>query len=113
MEKSDWRNTYQYERREFMFDELKKFGSLLIAKQKDVLKRTYGNLLGVQMTKVDSGVILTFAQFYDPTSHCFTFQDFLLLWFWSETQHEFSEQKSIIQRLTVSLLFPYEFESEL
>lgn len=49
-----------------------------MGEKKDIFKSDYGNLLGVLMTKVDTGLILTFSQFYDPTLHCFTFQDFLL-----------------------------------
>lgn len=78
MEKSDRRNAYRYKLRESKFDELKKLGPLLVGKQKDVFKRAYGNLLGVLVTKVDPGFILTFALFYDPTMHYFTFQDFFL-----------------------------------
>lgn len=61
MEKSDQRNTYQYKLRESKFDELKKLGSLLVGEQKDIFKRVYGNLLGVLITKVDPGLILTFS----------------------------------------------------
>lgn len=35
-------------------------------------------MFGVLVTKVNPGLILTFAQFYDPSLHCFMFQDFLL-----------------------------------
>ena len=78
MEKSGRRKTYQYKLRESKFDELKKLGSLFIGEQRDVFKKAYGNFLGVLLIKVDPGLILTFAQFYDPTMHCFTFLDFLL-----------------------------------
>ncbi|XP_050909868.1 uncharacterized protein LOC127123709 [Lathyrus oleraceus] len=78
MEKYSRRNTYEYKIRESGFDELQKLGFMLIGEQNDVFKRAYGNLSGVLTTKIDSGLILTFAQFYDPTLHCFMFQYFLL-----------------------------------
>lgn len=78
MEKSNRRNTYQYKLRESKLDELKKLGGILIDYHKDSFKKTYGNLLGILLTKEDTRLILTFAQSYNPTMHCFTFQDFLL-----------------------------------
>ncbi|XP_050918457.1 uncharacterized protein LOC127135871 [Lathyrus oleraceus] len=86
MEKFDQRNTYQYKLRKSKFDELKKLGSLLVCEKKYVFKRDYGNMLGVLMTKVDPKLILTFAQFYDPTLHYFIFQYCLL----APTLEEFS-----------------------
>lgn len=78
MEKSDRRNACKYKLRESKFDELKKLWDLLICDHRISFKKEYGNLLGVMLTKEDARLILTFAQFYDPTLHCFTFQDFLL-----------------------------------
>lgn len=93
------RNIYQYKHRESKFDEFKKLGSLLVGEQKYVFKRVYGNLLSVLMTKIGLGLILTFAQFYDPTLHCFMFQDFLL----APTLEEFAH----IFRLLVRDQVPY------
>lgn len=78
MEKSDRRNTYQYKLKDSKFDELRKIGDFLIDDHMMAFKKEYGNLLGVLSTKEDTRLILTFAQFYDSTLHCFTFQDFLL-----------------------------------
>lgn len=94
MERSDRRNAYQYKLRESKFDEMKKLGSLLIGEQRDIFKKAYGSLLGVLLIKIDPGLILTFAQFYDPTLHCFTFQDFLL----APTLGEFAHIICIIAR---------------
>ncbi|XP_050915655.1 uncharacterized protein LOC127130731 [Lathyrus oleraceus] len=78
MEKSDRINTYQYKLRESKFDELNTLGALLIDDHMDAFKKTYGNLLAILLTKEDTRLVLTFAQFYDPIMHCFTFQDILL-----------------------------------
>ncbi|XP_050877203.1 uncharacterized protein LOC127080963 [Lathyrus oleraceus] len=78
LEKFDKRNTYQYKLRDSKFDELRKLGDFLIDDHKMAFKKAYGNLVGVLSTKEDTRLILTFAQFYDPTLHYFTSQDFLM-----------------------------------
>lgn len=78
MEKIDQRNTYLYKLRDSKFDELRKLGDFLVDDYRVAFKKAYSNLLGVLTTREDTRLILTFAQFYDPTLHCFTFQDFLL-----------------------------------
>lgn len=78
MGKFDRRNTYQYKLRDSKFDELMKIGDFLVDDHMVAFKNAYGNLLGVLPTKEDTRLIFTFAQFYDPTLHCFTFHDFLL-----------------------------------
>lgn len=87
MKESYRRNTYKYKLRESKFDEINNLGSLLIGEQRYVFKKAYGNLLGVLLTKVDPGLILSFAQFYDPMLHCFMFQDFLLAPILEEFSH--------------------------
>lgn len=59
-------------------------------------------MLGVLSTKEDSGLMFTFAQFYDPTIHCFTFQDFLL----APTLKEFVH----LLQLPIKDLAPYMIE---
>lgn len=77
----------------------------MIGDQKDVFKRAYGNLLGVLMTKVDLGLILTFSQFYDPMLHCFTFHDFLLAPTLDELDH--------LIHIPISYQIPYMGDVEL
>lgn len=64
--------------RDSKVDELRKLSEFLAEDCRVYFKQAYGNLLGVLSTKEDSGLMFTFAQFYDPTLHCVTFQDFLL-----------------------------------
>ncbi|XP_050889301.1 uncharacterized protein LOC127094519 [Lathyrus oleraceus] len=78
MEKTYRRNTYQYKLKDSKTDELRKLGEFLVEDYRVAFKKAYGNLLGVLSTKEDEGLIFIFAQFYDPTLHCFTFHDFLL-----------------------------------
>lgn len=78
MDKTDRRKTYQYKLRDSKVDELRKLSECLTEDYRVDFKQDYGNLLGVLNTKEDSGLMFTFAQFYDHTLHCFTFQDFLL-----------------------------------
>lgn len=87
MEKFDLRNTYQYKLIESKFDEFKKLGSLLVGDHNDVFKKAYGNLLYVLLTNVDPGLILAFAQFYDPRLHSFMFQNFLLAYTLEDLPH--------------------------
>ena len=78
MEKTDRRNTYQYKLRDSKFDELRKLNDFLVDDYRVAFKKDYGNLLGVLDTREDARFIFTFAQFYDPTLHYFTFQDYFL-----------------------------------
>lgn len=78
MDKIDRRKTYQYKLRDSKFNVLRKLSECLTEDYRVAFKQAYGNLLGVLNTKEDSGLMFTFAQFYDPTLQCFTFQDFLL-----------------------------------
>ncbi|XP_050914797.1 uncharacterized protein LOC127129703 [Lathyrus oleraceus] len=86
MDKTDQRKTYQYKLKDSKVDELRKLNEFLTEDYRVAFKQAYGNLLGVLSTKEDSGLMFTFAQFYDPMLHCFTFQDFLL----APTLEEFS-----------------------
>lgn len=86
MEKTVRRNTYQFKLRDSKFDELGKLSDFLVEDYKVAFKKDYGNLLGVLATREDARLIFTFAQFYDPTLHYFTFQDFLL----AQTLEEFA-----------------------
>ncbi|XP_050915653.1 uncharacterized protein LOC127130729 [Lathyrus oleraceus] len=45
---------------------------------KDDFKTSYGNLLGILNTEVNTTVVHTLVQFYDPPLRCFTFQDYQL-----------------------------------
>lgn len=78
MDKTDRRKTYQYKLRDSKVDELRKLNECLTEDYRVAFKQAYGNMLGVLSTKEDSGLMFTFVQFYDPTLHYFTFQDFLL-----------------------------------
>ncbi|XP_050889442.1 uncharacterized protein LOC127094682 [Lathyrus oleraceus] len=78
MDKTDRRKTYQYKLRDSKVDELRKLSECLTEDYRVAFKQAYGNLLGVLSTKEDSGLMFTFTQFYDPTLHYFTFQNFLL-----------------------------------
>ncbi|XP_050919747.1 uncharacterized protein LOC127137319 [Lathyrus oleraceus] len=78
MEKTYRRKTYQYKLRDSKVDELRKLSEFLVEDYRVTFKQAYGNMLEVLSTKEDPRLMFTFAQFYDPTLHCFTFQDFLL-----------------------------------
>ncbi|XP_050875813.1 uncharacterized protein LOC127079479 [Lathyrus oleraceus] len=78
MDKTDQRKTYEYKLRDSKVDKSRKLSECLTKDYRVAFKQAYGNLLRVLNTKEYSGLIFTFAQFYDPTLHCFTFQDFLL-----------------------------------
>ncbi|XP_050892585.1 uncharacterized protein LOC127098119 [Lathyrus oleraceus] len=105
MHKYDRRNTYQYKLRECKLDELKNLRALLIGDHRDAFKKACGNLLGFLLTKEDTIMILTFAQFYDPTLNRFTFQDFLL----APTLEEFAHTLCIPVRDQVPYMSTYDF----
>lgn len=98
-EKSNRKNIFQCKLKDPKLDELRKLGAHLVDGHKDTFKKTYGNLLSIILTKEDTGLILTFAQFYDPTLHCFIFQNFLL----DPTLEEFAH----ILRILIKDQVPY------
>ncbi|XP_050896374.1 uncharacterized protein LOC127103136 [Lathyrus oleraceus] len=53
-------------------------GARLVLGNKDELKKSYGNLLGILNTEVNTNVVHTLAQFNDPPLRCFNFQDYQL-----------------------------------
>jgi hypothetical protein len=57
---------------------LRGLGEHLVLGNKDDFKTSYGNLLGILNTEVNTTVVHTLVQFYDPPLRCFTFQDYQL-----------------------------------
>ncbi|XP_050890440.1 uncharacterized protein LOC127095851 [Lathyrus oleraceus] len=53
-------------------------GARLVLDDKENFKRTYGNLLSILNTGVNTIVVHTLLQFYDPLLRCFTFQYYQL-----------------------------------
>lgn len=56
---------------------LRELGTRLVFDKKEDFKN-YGNLLGILNIEVNTTVVHTLLQFYDPPMRCFTFQDFQL-----------------------------------
>ncbi|XP_050897305.1 uncharacterized protein LOC127104145 [Lathyrus oleraceus] len=55
---------------------LRGLGARLVIGNKDDFKTSYGNLLGIQNIEVNTTILHTLVQFYDPPLRCFTFQDY-------------------------------------
>lgn len=73
---SDRKGIHSYKLVEPQLKVLKGLGAHLILENKEEFKKTYGNLLGILNTEVNTIVMHTLVQFYDPPLRCFTFQDY-------------------------------------
>lgn len=70
---------------------LKGLGERLIHDNKEEFKKSFGNLLGIMNTEVNTTVVHTLVQFYNPPLRCFTFQDYQL----APTLEEYSHMLGI------------------
>ncbi|XP_050895559.1 uncharacterized protein LOC127102201 [Lathyrus oleraceus] len=57
---------------------LRGLGARLVLGNRDDFKTLYGNLLGILNAEVNTTIVHTLVQFYDPPLRCFTFQDYKL-----------------------------------
>lgn len=57
---------------------LRGLGEHLVLGNRDEFKKSYGNLLGILNTEVNTIIMHTLLQLYDPPLRCFTFQDYKL-----------------------------------
>ncbi|XP_050908639.1 uncharacterized protein LOC127122330 [Lathyrus oleraceus] len=74
----DRRGIHNYKLVESRLKVLRGLGARMILEYKEEFKKTYGNLLGIRNTEVNTIVVHTLVQFYDPMLRCFTFQYYQL-----------------------------------
>lgn len=59
----------------------------MILEKKEEFKKSYGNILGILNTEVNTMAVHTLVQFYGPPLRCFTFQDYHLAHTLEEYSH--------------------------
>ncbi|XP_050909240.1 uncharacterized protein LOC127123016 [Lathyrus oleraceus] len=74
----DRKNIHNYKFVEPQLTVLRGLGARLDLGNKDDFKTSYGNLLGILTTEVNTTVVHTLVQFYDLPLRCFTFQYYQL-----------------------------------
>ncbi|XP_050896979.1 uncharacterized protein LOC127103787 [Lathyrus oleraceus] len=84
---SERRSTHSYKFVEPQLIVLRGLGARLVLGSRDDFKTSYGNLLGILNTEVNTTVVHTLVQFYDPPLRCFTFQDYQLVPMLEEYSH--------------------------
>lgn len=70
------KHTKMYRFPKISLDDLRDFGSRVVYKNKDDIKKDCGKILSILNTKVDTMVVRNLIQFYDAPLRCFTFQDY-------------------------------------
>ncbi|XP_050895118.1 uncharacterized protein LOC127101705 [Lathyrus oleraceus] len=81
------KNIHNYKFVEPQLAALRGLGARLDLGHKDDFKTSYGNLLGILNTEVNTTVVHTLVQFYDPSLRCFTFQYYQLAPTFEEYSH--------------------------
>ncbi|XP_050920093.1 uncharacterized protein LOC127137702 [Lathyrus oleraceus] len=84
---SERRSIHSYKFMESPLTILRGLGAHLVLGNKDDFKTAYGNLLGILNIEVNTTVVYTLVQFYDPPLRCFTFQDYQLAPILEEYSH--------------------------
>ena len=74
---SERKKTLKYTYKGFNLDDLKRLSTLVT--DPEGFQNRYGKLLLLLNIKMDSGLLSTLLQFYDPLYHCFTFPDYQLV----------------------------------
>ncbi|XP_050916787.1 uncharacterized protein LOC127131953 [Lathyrus oleraceus] len=72
---------------ELQLKTLRGLGTRMVLDNKEEFKKIYGNLLGILNTEVNTSVVHTLVQFYNPPMRCFTFQDYQLALTLEEYSH--------------------------
>ncbi|XP_050890013.1 uncharacterized protein LOC127095354 [Lathyrus oleraceus] len=70
------RNTFSLKYKEPKLGSLQGLISDLTLNKRDDFGKDYGKILSLLTKKVDYGIIISLAQYYDTPLHCFTFADF-------------------------------------
>lgn len=102
---SERKSTHSYKFMEPQLIVLRGLRARLVLGNIDEFKNSYGNLLGILNTEVNTTVVHTLVQFYDPLLRCFTFQDYQLAPMLEEYSH--------ILGIGIKNRVPYVFSKEL
>lgn len=81
------RSICSYKFVEPLLNTLRGLTARLVLYNKEDFKKTYDNLLGILNTEVNTIVVHTLVQFYDPPLRCFMFQNYQLAPSLEENSH--------------------------